>query len=339
MYFIIDSNNIKLDRQESILIFIRFFPFKPCKIIDEKGKFDICAFRGIIRKSTFPKLILFILLSSIFYIFICIILFIFLSSLMTTFLFFLCSIIFSLFPIIQGCPGYVNQGLPNQYWECCPGQWVFQDGVCADAQKGGYGDGINSIACSLGYYCPYIGMSFPFECPAGTYCPTYPRQLAIACPIGSICPFNKTINAVLCPSGFFCNTTGLANATGICPASTYCPTGSRNPTACPQGSYCPRDGLNNYIPCDPGYQCPFANMISVGDICPNGTYCPRGSIRPINCTIGRYCPFNGMNVSLLCSDGIYCPYNNTITPFPCLPGTYCPKLASNTSIGLLNYTQ
>ena len=56
--------------------------------------------------------------------------------------------------------------------------------------------------------------------------------------------------------------------------------------------------------CKPGYFCSDSKS---QEICPQSYYCPAGTVTPIPCQEGRYCPSSGMSLMKLCPKRFYCP--------------------------------
>jgi hypothetical protein len=206
--------------------------------------------------------------------------------------------------------------------EPCPG-----GGHCPDTST--------FVPCEVGTFSAntwQVAASACTGCPEiiGTYCP--PGSLSpTSCPAGFFCPDTTTITP--CPAGTFCNATGKSSneACSPCEAGGYCLVGSSSPTLCKATTFSSDTAQVSDEACS---------------LCTNlGTYCPAGSVAPVNCPEGSYCPHTGMRVQCpsgtfssatgqaansdcsACEMGDYCPQGSTSARL-CPPGFYCPDFAS-----------
>eukprot|EP01034_Spumella_vulgaris_P030137 gene30137-37301_t len=180
--------------------------------------------------------------------------------------------------------------------------------------------------CPPGHYCR-PGSVAPIACPRGTaYHDYYNNGSHYYNHINFFCP--------VCPAGTACNGVGLKNHTDTISAGYWSVAGAK--TAKP---LCVNETADSCL-----------NMYG---ICPRGARCPAGSIRPIPCTAGFYCPtgtaYVGNSSTLLCPTGHYCPFRSA-APKPCAAGTYqdettkgtcktCPSGSTNSTLyGLFNIT-
>jgi hypothetical protein len=114
-----------------------------------------------------------------------------------------------------------------------------------------------------------------------------------------------------------------------CPEGYYCDGTLQNNTVCSHG-------VNNPMPCLPGYYCPSGTQFSAQYPCPNGTFNPNTHLKDSSecqlCTGGMYCDAPGLpGPAGQCLGGYYCtlgawsptPVDGT-TGDICEMGGYCP---------------
>ncbi|XP_051895656.1 multiple epidermal growth factor-like domains protein 11 [Pristis pectinata] len=176
--------------------------------------------------------------------------------------------------------------------------------------------------CSPGHYCPSgTGSKDKFPCPRGTY----NRQS------GRI----SILDCVPCDAGHYCEQVGQEDVTGLCAAGYYCMRMVTTPTpndgisgaACPPGHFCvsgatapqpcpvgyysnssQNSGMEDCLPCPPGFSCDRKGLTSPSQACDAGFYCPsaQNSSRPAPfvCAKGNRCP-QGSAEQQPCSSGTY----------------------------------
>ena len=207
----------------------------------------------------------------------------------------------------------------------------------------------NQTSCSEGRYCPE-GTAVPIPCPLGTFSPNTGNSMRNDC--------------LSCTPGYSCSSMGLTEPNEMCSEGYYCPRGQVTSTpveyVCPLGHFCPENS-SQPIGCFPGtYQDQLGQEQC--KICPAGFYCDsfenctanvtdlqRGTITPLQCPSGYYCPegteygeqfacpagtFNNItglhDVSqcMNCTAGDYCDVAGLTTPSgPCDPGYVCYQSA------------
>jgi hypothetical protein len=119
---------------------------------------------------------------------------------------------------------------------------------------------LNSIPCPQGNYCP-IESKKEVPCPEGTYSDAFALVTEQECRP--------------CPSGYACNKKGILTFEGFdCPTGSYCP-GKAAEVLCPSGTYRNATGATSYEDCE---------------TCPLGFYCKIGTVQPVICYDGTYCP-------------------------------------------------
>eukprot|EP00826_Nyctotherus_ovalis_P040470 TRINITY_DN3998_c0_g4_i3.p1 TRINITY_DN3998_c0_g4~~TRINITY_DN3998_c0_g4_i3.p1 ORF type:complete len:803 (+),score=116.19 TRINITY_DN3998_c0_g4_i3:2604-5012(+) len=150
-----------------------------------------------------------------------------------------------------------------------------------------------NVPCGLGHYCP-AGTSQPYQypCPAGTFSNSYEATAESDC--------------ILCPRGYACApgaSIGNTNTFLECAAGHYCPrgtpaVGTGDPVVytathfpCPAGTYRSDGGARRIQDCLP---------------CTHGKYCLVGTVNPVACPSGHYCPLG----------------TKFDKQYPCKPGTY-----------------
>jgi hypothetical protein len=211
----------------------------------------------------------------------------------------------------------------NQCHPCTPGYFCENTGlsqVTAHCAEGYYCsgnasisapiDGVTGDICPRGYYCP-LGSEEPIPCPPGTFM----NQLAAA-------------ECLACPAGFYCLNATINYNSNLCPEGYYCPIGTAfaEEFPCPNGTVgvLPgSDSLSDCLPCFSGSYCDRPGSDSPTTYCPAGFYCPSGTIDPIQCEIGSYCPASSRNL-VSCPGGQFCDQTQLSEPSGvCMPGFYC----------------
>ena len=186
-----------------------------------------------------------------------------------------------------------------------------------------------NCSCSAGAHlssapftdCSSLSTSCP-PCGIGFYCPyirAYGFTLQVPCPLGTFCNSRALSAAPLCPSGTY-NNVPQSGACFLCPLGTFCPTQTNNSI----NVAFPGLSLRSVapIPCSIGGYCPF-NGMSAPVPCPPGSYCPSISMTsPIVCPAGTYCPSTSSTVPVSCPVGSYCPTSNMSSPILCPAGTF-----------------
>ncbi|PRP79753.1 abc transporter family protein [Planoprotostelium fungivorum] len=198
------------------------------------------------------------------------------------------------------------------------GYFSLSPATLIDCQPGYYCVDGQAIPCASGFICPNSSMIEPQRC---TYDPNlrttcYPMGLAepASCPRGHICDRPDT-PPVATPPGYFLDTSdpspNLLHTMQLCESGYYCPIASSfNKTDkpnCPVGHYCPNP--STVIQC--------AEYSGSG---PMNTYCPEGSVSPIICPAGFFCP--KPYYSKECDEHTYCPEGSP-QPIPCPCGNFC----------------
>ena len=92
---------------------------------------------------------------------------------------------------------------------------------------------------------------------------------------------------------------------------------------CPCGSYCTYGSLAP-ISCKAGYYCPADSSTMIP--CPAGSYCPAGSCSPKVCNCGYKCPPRS-KAPIACQPPFYCPKPNATSQTLCPTGYSCPNPA------------
>ena len=175
--------------------------------------------------------------------------------------------------------------------------------------------------CPPGTYAPSSGaedMSFCLPCEAGYYCPNESTVLFThtPCPIGSYCESGSVIPTP-CPSGTHRNTTRAMNISEcyLCPSGLYCAdNGTVHGVPCAITESCP-EGSVAPLPCPPGFYCPEPDLRLP---CPPGQYCPEGSSTFIPCPRNHYCEQPQCSLVFIQSAGadspVICPLGYRETP-------------------------
>ena len=228
-------------------------------------------------------------------------------------------------------------GLPLPEGPCDAGFYCVQ-GVQSSRPSTGvedvppHGD-VGGDICPPGTWCP-AGSISPTGCAAGRYSaqPGTTTPCTV-CPEGFFCTgnstaFTGTAESGVCPAGHFCPAGSTSGTGSPCPAGTY-----RNATGgialddcspCPAGSFCA--GIGNVVPtgaCSAGFYCNGSSTVAdasdgTGGPCVPGEYCPEGSVSPVPCTAGAFCPGAQRTSSSPdgpCAGGYYCQSGSwTATP-------------------------
>ncbi|CDW74865.1 cast multi-domain protein [Stylonychia lemnae] len=264
--------------------------------------------------------------------------------------------------------GYYSPSGSQTCFECQEGHHCYSRNYLdidrykyAIQETGGYySDGMVSIICPEGYFCP-AGTRIPHKCPAGTYqdqvgrlsskeCITtpagfYTQQRGLSkfqdylCAIGYYCPQGSNSQfAYRCPRGFYNNQT-QQSACKSCPAGFFCNETFIHPQICPQGHYCP-DKVHEPLKCPVGT---FGAALGYKDsascqTCPPGQYCSQQGISSPDglCDPGYYCkggakvpnPTDG-NTGDVCQKGGFCEYGSKRIK-ECPPGTFNDKVKAKT---------
>ncbi|KTG09626.1 hypothetical protein cypCar_00002228 [Cyprinus carpio] len=236
-------------------------------------------------------------------------------------------------PCLPGhfCPTGTSQGTQ---FPCPPGTVQAQSGTASIDE---------CLPCPAGHFCPF-GTAAAVPCPVGTLGQVTRAQseaACVPCPTGLYCNLEHHNHRVWgyfiesclpCPAGHHCASEGLDAPTGHCAAGFYCPIdfSSTTPHAflCPKGHYCPlgsplalpcptgqnhpNPGLDNCIPCRPGYYCEEA-IIGDPQPCPPHSYPPAATMVPQPCHNGTYTPpeVGGLleeRECLPCPPGKFCKY-------------------------------
>ena len=265
------------------------------------------------------------------------------------------------------CPGgnYCPEGTVSPIEYCPRGTMCPTQAHAPTTCPGGYHQNSTHAtscdSCPMGYYCP-VGAFLPTDCPIGYYCPANSAS-ATVCPSGTYndntllgaeagcisCPAKQYCDQGqiqgVCSLGFFCrggsgsptptidvsispyNTSIYAQTYYLkmqnnaqCPAGYYCDdtTGTLTPTACPNGTV---------------YEYTHGASSSVCGYCPAGTYCVDGSPTPVDCDLGKYCPF-AQDIGL-CPNGTYGHQTGLAAAAEC---QVCPAGYDCNAEGVINYT-
>lgn len=238
---------------------------------------------------------------------------------------------------------------------CTPGSYCPRQGLTAPVGTCDAG-----FFCSGGSWLPNpVSRSFGDISPQGYYAPAG-SGAALPCPAGRYNPSAGSTSiaaCVLCDAGFYCNATGLAAPTGRCSAGFTCPpgavtgveapvpagafavAGSVNYTLCPPGSYqsAPAQGACALSP--PGFAAPaFGTVIPVA--CTPGFYCPRNTTSPSSfpCPAGRFSnatDLQDVSSCSICPAGFFCDVPGLSAPAgPCAGGWYCSPGSDSPTPGL-----
>jgi hypothetical protein len=191
--------------------------------------------------------------------------------------------------------------------------------------------------CSVGNFCPFIGMLSALPCRSGFYCAT----IGLSVPTGP------------CDGGYFCRAGAVVGASvpaptdGVigaqCQAGTYCPAGSSAPLPCALGGYCASPGLATPTDCTAGFFCGITGIATLPTAqmqCQVGTYCPTGSSAPTPCNAGFFCGQAGMGLASTtpCQAGYFCPTGSvSATQVQCPVGAYCLAQSSAATICTAGY--
>ncbi|XP_042627076.1 signal peptide, CUB and EGF-like domain-containing protein 3 [Cyprinus carpio] len=188
------------------------------------------------------------------------------------------------------------------FWHCC--SCTFSCGHTGT----GYQGSVRGCLCALSYR-PLLqpGTSQPqggyfiescLPCPAGHHC----ASEGLDAPTGH------------CAAGFYCpiDFSSTTPHAFLCPKGHYCLLGSPLALLCPTGQYQPNPGLDNCIPCRPGYYCEEA-IIGDPQPCPPHSYPPAATMVPQPCHNGTYTPpeVGGLleeRECLPCPPGKFCKY-------------------------------
>ena len=122
-----------------------------------------------------------------------------------------------------------------------------------------------------------------------------------------------------------------------CPEGYYCDGTLQNSSVCSHG-------VQNPVPCQPGYYCPNGTRFSTEHPCPNGTFSASLNLKASSecqpCTGGMYCDSEGLSAPAgLCNSGYVCilgassptPTDGT-TGDVCEMGGYCPIGSNATTL-------
>jgi hypothetical protein len=225
----------------------------------------------------------------------------------------------------------------NAFDSSCETMYCGVGGLCAEPEAcppGRYlswnfvGDGLAQFACLNcpgGKFGNVSGLTSQFcsgECEAGCYCSAGAISSceyqcggpAVFCPKGSSKPLvagagMKTVDAFGESSP---NSSALRVSVSSCSPGHYCQDGVE--VACPPGVFGADSMLSSAAcsgVCQPGYYCPTGTVFPL--LCPIGSYCPDG-IEKVQCPAGSYGATQGLT-HRECSG-------------PCLPGHYCPQGSS-----------
>lgn len=165
---------------------------------------------------------------------------------------------------------------------------------CKQCAAGRYGAtaGLTSPACSglclAGYYCPAGSTSErEFACGhVGVYCPEgSPRPIPAAAGRFTLSSVNIS-NITTTTATFSTDEQALSIALELCPRGSYCRAGVIIP--CPLGRYGNTTGLQT---------------AECSGECGDGTFCPEGSVLPMDCPVGYFCP-TGKEV-VICPAGTF----------------------------------
>ena len=145
--------------------------------------------------------------------------------------------------------------------------------------------------------------------------------------------------SLLCPSGWACTNSTVRSGQPVLAR------------LCRPGRYCPSETIGQGLPCihltaNLSVFCPLGSIAPL--TCPSGSYCPTsdtsqpvkcpagssciaGSFQPNYCTPGRVCPSTS-SAPIMCSRGRYCPTANMTSSLPCTVGFYCPTSGTVTPL-------
>jgi hypothetical protein len=201
-----------------------------------------------------------------------------------------------------------------------------------------------AVGCAAGRYNDLTGQSACFSCPGGYFCLANSTTFtASPCPIGYACPNGTSLSTqypcpqgtfgnvslltslsscIACSAGSYCNNAGQTALTGFCNAGYYCggsstsaqPSGTGPNGNCRAGFFCPLGSVAP-IPCTGGMYCPQNTSSAPQGYCAAGYYCSGGSstINPGTGSSGGLCPA-----------GAFCPAAS-VAPTLCSPGTFAPS--------------
>ncbi|CAK8677709.1 unnamed protein product [Clavelina lepadiformis] len=247
--------------------------------------------------------------------------------------------------------------VPTQH-DCPPGFYCLVGSPAPrPCENGTYANTSNAdvcTACPRGWYCP-DQTADPLPCPAGHFCPDETGWNWGNCPPGTFGPSEGLKDAsecTPCTAGSYCDVPGQSRVSGQCTPGYNCIVGvdSQSPDnttntgsggLCMLGHQCPNGSAES---CPPGT---FANVEGLPSCreCLEGSYCDGGTINPLPCPAGHYCPrgtkfdkqyfceagkFNNMtgqsdeSSCQLCTGGMYCPGTGNEEPYDyCDEGYYC----------------
>ena len=142
----------------------------------------------------------------------------------------------------------------------------------------------------------------------------------IYCGIGS----TGDVDGNKCPAGSFCPNPNNLTA---CWKDYYCNEGVTAPTPCPSGTYASA-GSSQVLQCsDKGSLCApgqFGTIGSTCKTCPAGSFCVDKSNAAVLCAPGTYNGQAGASVCRVCTEpGTFCPAGS-VSPVVCPAGNYCP---------------
>ena len=154
------------------------------------------------------------------------------------------------------------------------------------------------------------------------------------------CPVNSMV-PIECPEGYGCSTSLATPMAGNwvngtferCPEGYFCSNSSSAPSECGVGMLCEIGSLEP-IPCPGGKWCP-GNTTSVPLECPAGSYCRVGSSEPLTCPVAKYCP-NGSAAGIICDPGYVCP-PGSVNQTACAAGFVCEMGTGNMTICPANF--
>ncbi|KAL8271281.1 hypothetical protein Esti_004796 [Eimeria stiedai] len=248
------------------------------------------------------------------------------------------------------------------------------DASCIECPAGRYcgapGVNVPEGTCAQGYYCPqgsFVPEPQEYVCPKGHMCPGQSAQpTPCDAALNKYQPRRGQAVCESCPAGFRCDSTGVEP----CPAGQYCPPGAER-QGCRKGTFNPLTGMQSAascLSCSSGWACteeglsapntkcagghyctsgattaaPEEEWSEGGSFCTAGFICPEGSISPIPCPSGSYCPEDkSSSPAGQCSAGYYCAHHATenesteqfyedecpsnIKQGVCPPGAVCPE--------------
>ncbi len=142
-------------------------------------------------------------------------------------------------------------------------------------------------------------------CPRGTYSETAGAEDLSYC--------------LSCEPGYFCPNRGMVTVIQTpCPVGHFCEPSTISPTPCPVGTHrnvTRAAHVSDCYPCLPGFHCPLNGTVH-GSPCNSAQSCPTGTINPIICPPGFYCP--KPDETIPCPPGYYCPEGSVFF-------TECPR--------------